>query len=239
MIYDPNLSDYVKLHLKGNPLIFPLYMLFTQMNKKHITLKTRLCLPWYDIVLDGYQRSGNSFAYNLVTYFYPSLKVVHHTHSVATLKTSFLFKIPIVILLRNPVDAICSSLVRSRKNPRFLINNYIWFYSYVQKKIDKIKLVSFETVTGAPHLLLKVIAQSVGMRERIIDKNEISAVEQVIFRKLVAIEKSKGKSDYQKTVAIPSQIKEEEKKKIKSKVIRNKHISDAIDIYNKLRRYAI
>ena len=239
MISIPQLVDESKLFLKGNPLIYPLYLLTTQWSKKHVTISSRLCMPWHDLVLEGYQRSANSFAFNLVNRFYPEIRVVHHSHSIATLRIACAFKLPIIVLIRDPIEAVGSSVVRSGKSPRYLVSSYIWFYTYVSRIKGKLTLVSFETVTGNPSVLLRVVSELTGAKEKEIEKHELQLAIEEAFQSLPDLEESKGRSDYYRAVAVPNAKKEAEKKKVKDLVRSDKRISEALDLYNDLLMFAV
>jgi hypothetical protein len=81
-----------------------------------------------DICIEGFMSSANTyFAYCFEKS--NTVNLAHHTHLFAQVKRATYYKIPTVILVRNPIDAIAS--IKCRKpllSTNYLIKYYITFY---------------------------------------------------------------------------------------------------------------
>ncbi len=91
----------------------------------------RLCGPETDFVIDGFPRSGNSFAhYALVHSARRDLRFGLHIHTPAPVIIAAKLGIPALVVLREPADAVAGALV---KNPRFrapdLLRAYRLYYA--------------------------------------------------------------------------------------------------------------
>ena len=105
------------------------------------------------LYFDGYPRSGNTFTIGLIERIYPSLKGKgsHHLHSVAGLKIALKHNLKVLIIIRVPQDAIVSYLYTKRETKSEksnlidnLIIQYIDYYNFVFKSINKIKIINFD-----------------------------------------------------------------------------------------------
>ena len=65
-----------------------------------------------DLVIEGYQSSGNTFARKAVEYANPGIRLGSHVHRWAHVAQAQLLRKPVLVLLRQPEDAIASHLVR-------------------------------------------------------------------------------------------------------------------------------
>lgn len=98
-----------------------------------------------DICIDGYPRSANSFSVRMFRQANPDLNISHHTHSVANLKKALECKIPTIALIRNPEQAIVSSVIAHKNgNIDEEILRYISIYSWVESNLDKLVIADFE-----------------------------------------------------------------------------------------------
>jgi len=108
--------------------------------------------PWVsrttDIVIEGYPRSGNTFA---VVAFRQAqgrkIEIAHHLHAAAQIKRAARLNVPAIVLIREPSEAILSLMVRDpNASIRWALHSYIRFYSAVVPYLDKTVVAPFETV---------------------------------------------------------------------------------------------
>jgi hypothetical protein len=67
-----------------------------------------------DIVIEGYQSCGNTFARKAMEHANPQARIASHSHSWANVARGLRLAKPVVVLLRPPVEAIASHTVRMR-----------------------------------------------------------------------------------------------------------------------------
>lgn len=123
----------------------------------------RIVSPQHEIVIEGFPRSANSY---FVKKFISQnggydIRVATHTHSPAQVKLAVNWKIPTVVLYRNPKDAILSWIAlgiitkrQSQSNQEevlkridLMLKRCIYFYTEILKLSGEIKLVDFAKVT--------------------------------------------------------------------------------------------
>ncbi|QHI68063.1 hypothetical protein [Tichowtungia aerotolerans] len=102
-----------------------------------------------DLLIEGYPRSGNTFACTAFHVAQPSpVTVASHLHCPGHLKRALRLDIPCMILIRRPLDAISSMVIFYQcKFPiRQAIREYIDFYEAVFMFRQRLFVVSFEEV---------------------------------------------------------------------------------------------
>ena len=100
------------------------------------------------LVIEGFPRSANTFAVLAFQYLQSKeIKIAHHLHVPSQIFRAVKWHIPTIVLIRNPIDAVASLLIR---NPRLSITqslkNYIYFYekifeyrySYIVANFDEV-----------------------------------------------------------------------------------------------------
>lgn len=102
-----------------------------------------------DIVIEGYPRSGNSFAVQAFQWMNSGARVAHHLHAPVQVSRGVSYGVPIVVLLRNPEDAVASALVQAPfKSLRESLKEWIAFYTVVLRERPRLVLAPFEEVTS-------------------------------------------------------------------------------------------
>lgn len=110
---------------------------------KAVTRDTRL-------VLEGYPRSGNTFARIAFETSQPSpVRLAHHLHAPAQVLAAARYGIPCLVLIREPDEAVLSQVVRE---PRLSLGQTLRSYARFHEAILPVRasfvLARFETVTG-------------------------------------------------------------------------------------------
>lgn len=153
--------------IKSNPF---LYELWFKLYRKNYGNKINYFDQNTKLLLDGYPRSGNTFAADLIKNVFEKDTFASHFHAIAPIKIALSNDIPVVILLRAPEEAITSNYLvkfafRHKEVPdkidKKLLNelmwNYIHYYEFVQKKRDKIKIIKFQTLINQPEKFIDIV----------------------------------------------------------------------------------
>lgn len=196
---------YPKLH-------YPLQRLFGHYYRLAVHHDT-------EIVIEGFPRSGNTFS---VVAFEQAqnrkIKIAHHLHIPSQVLSGVRMGIPVVVLIRDPVDAICSLIVRE---PYLSINaaldDYIRFHKAIAPYKDKFLVAKFEDVTSnygkVVHDLNIMFSKQYG--EFVHTQENVDKV----FNILDDLEPVKNKqSTNEFKVSRPSQERKVESRKIKSEL---------------------
>ncbi len=123
-------------------MFFTLYKLSSYNRKLMVTRRTR-------ITIEGYPRSANTYA----VYAFKHVneiqwnEVGHHLHVQAQIIRSVKYHIPIILLIRHPLEAVRSLVVRHDFIPvADALEDYIRFYSDLYKLRDWFVVASFDDV---------------------------------------------------------------------------------------------
>ena len=105
-------------------------------------------LPGRD--LDGFQRSANTFSVTAFQFAQPEpVNVAHHLHAAAQIAAAVRWRIPTMVLIREPDGAILSDMIRFPcVTPEQAIRNWSRFYEAVRDVRDRVVVADFEEVTG-------------------------------------------------------------------------------------------
>ena len=101
-------------------------------------------------VIDGFQRSANTFAVTAFQMAQPEpVNVAHHLHAAAQIIAAVRAGVPAVVLVRSPEETILSHMVRlPYATARQAIKNYIRFYESVYPYRDRFVVGEFTEVTS-------------------------------------------------------------------------------------------
>jgi hypothetical protein len=111
--------------------------------------RSRLVSRTTQLVIEGYPRSANTFA---VVAFQQaqrdSVRVAHHLHAPAQIVRAARWRIPTIVLVREPADAVLSQVVRHPQIPvHHALRAYISFYETIARYRSAYVVGSFQEVT--------------------------------------------------------------------------------------------
>ncbi len=102
-----------------------------------------------EIVIEGFPRSGNTFAYTAFVMAQPSLvRAAGRVHAPAQLIAAARWGIPGIVLIRHPEEAIPSFLIRHpRTGVRRAMRGWLRFYEPLLPYLGKLVVGTFDQVT--------------------------------------------------------------------------------------------
>ncbi|MCW1933776.1 hypothetical protein [Pararhodobacter zhoushanensis] len=80
--------------------------------------------PGFDLLIDGFPRSANTYSYYVIQLSYPNAKIAHHIHSWQQFLFARLWGVPSILLLRDPDATVASLLTKKGGSPT------LWFIDY-------------------------------------------------------------------------------------------------------------
>ena len=212
------LRRLIQMHVGKSPVIFSLaYRLLGKQKKLAVR-------PDTEIVIEGFPRSGNSFA---VLAFEVSqatpVKIAHHLHAPAQVIRAAKFKIPCVVLIRNPIDAVSSLVVReSCISIDAALREYICFYGHIDPFRQHFVLAVFENVISDYGTVVAMVNQQFGTDFEIFQHSAENV--QKIFGMLDGLEYIKKQEKVDETkVARPSDRRKAEIKKVQQEIGLNRY----------------
>ena len=156
-LFDKLLSR-LKITVKGRRGLWRIHTTYRKLNE-------RISVPETDLCVEGFPRSGNTFFVCLLETANPSGKYAHHTHNILNIQRAIKYNIPILVPIRNPLDAIVSSIMRrsviTRESASATVfhacKEYEIFFSFLLANIEKLTIIPFEYITKSPDELLSYI----------------------------------------------------------------------------------
>lgn len=113
-----------------------------------------------ELVVEGYPASANSFAREVLREANPGLAVASHAHVSSQVRLAVHFGVPVIVLVRDPVDAIAS--IVSRRPDRHVdaeLRRYEQFHRRVHAVLDRVAVVTFDQVTHDPGALADAVPE--------------------------------------------------------------------------------
>lgn len=152
MIHSPentvrNMKRTIRNWIRDNPAAYSVFIRFY--------LKKRLNLPDAntDCHITGYPRSANTYSHYLAKGLFPNLKFVTHVHTVASLKRAKQLGVPVMLIIRNPKDAVVSMCLKYKCSADdqeaidgYLLD-YIHYHKWILRELPVAEFSSFEEVT--------------------------------------------------------------------------------------------
>lgn len=124
--------------------------------------------PDTEIVIDGFPRSANSFA---VLAFEKTqnrkIKIAHHNHSENEIIKGINMGIPVCVLIREPVDAIKSYILRHPEDSKRAVQKYITMYRAIEPYFDRIVIALFDDVVADFGAIIKMLNKKYGTAYKI------------------------------------------------------------------------
>ncbi len=110
----------------------------------------RVVGPDTQLVIDGFQRSGNTFAVSAFQFAQPRpVRVAHHLHAASQIVAAARRGTPTLLLVRDPEGAVLSHLVRKPGVTAMdALRNYVGFHRRVLPYRDRVVVADFREVTS-------------------------------------------------------------------------------------------
>jgi hypothetical protein len=139
-----NLKRRIRLALEPYPLLFlPLARFGKEGDRARVDKDT-------DFVIEGFPRSGNSFAVAAFRMAQPRpVRLAHHLHAPAQIIAAARRRLPILVLIREPVAAVSSLVIRHPEIPlKMALQEYIRFYKTAAPYRRQFVIGLFDEVTS-------------------------------------------------------------------------------------------
>jgi hypothetical protein len=203
--------------------------------------------PWVsrttEIVIEGYPRSGNTFA--VVAFRLAQgreIKMAHHLHAAVQIKRAARLDVPAIVLIRQPSEAILSLMVRDpHASMRWALRSYIRFYSAVIPYLEKTVVAPFATVTEDLASIIRMVNTRYGtaFKEFVPTEDALNSVRQTVEWMAQRDSMMTG-WDYRLGIALPSQQRGRAKDARRTEYLheRNKPLRIAAEsLYERVMQY--
>lgn len=195
----------------SNPILFQIFWKLKFWKQKELFFSKST-----EIVIEGFPRSANTFAVVAFEQMQnEAVNIAHHLHAPAQLILASKNKVPAILLIREPKDALISLMIMrlnsSNLSPLNFINSYINFYSVLIPYLDDFVITDFK----------EIISDLSGVIIRVNKKFEKNFQTKILSDSQVFTEISKISKRYELDelkASSPSLKKNEEKEKWKNKI---------------------
>jgi glycosyltransferase involved in cell wall biosynthesis len=101
-----------------------------------------------DLVVEGFPRSGNTFAHFAATVAEPDARIVSRVHTPSQVKQAVRLMVPTLLVIRSPIPTIASLSVATTHVPfRSVLHEYIHHYEQLLPLVDDVVVATFDEVT--------------------------------------------------------------------------------------------
>jgi hypothetical protein len=209
------------------------------------------------ICIEGYRRSANSFSVRMFRIANDGIHVAHHTHSTANLARALRCVIPTIVLIRDPVNAITSSVIaQARGDIDDEVYRYLKFYHWVEPRVDSVVIAEFETVIADFNQVIRRVNEKYNtafkcienlelaeksarqaMRDRLASQGEHSGGPRWLRRSILpdAMLPAKARKDARlRWLPIPDTERETAKAKLRPLISKHRQMGEAQALYAQL-----
>ncbi|MEJ2491159.1 MAG: hypothetical protein P8Y84_06020 [Desulfuromonadales bacterium] len=110
------------------------------------------------LCIDGFPRSANTFLTLFFSHWNPNAAVAHHVHLPLQVRMAVKYRVPTIVLIRPPLDAITSLLIREKFLHLWVaLIAYRLFYRQVARYRESFVLADFATSITAPEKIIEEV----------------------------------------------------------------------------------
>lgn len=182
------------------------------------------------LCVEGFQRSGNGYCEAILKYKNETLEITHHAHAFANIKRSIKWSVPILVLIRNPIDCIASLITfDERLSDDVAIKNYINYYKGVEKLKEQLLLVDFLELTKNPDLIIGKVNDKYSLNLNKLNFTEEEKQEYMNYKK----------ANYDQAILaspFPDDAKKPKTDKHRTRLSKNPKMKEALKLYKRLSK---
>lgn len=212
----------LKLLLRDNQYLYSLYSNFRSKylkeSRTNVVVNTNFCI-------ESVPSSANTFFQYFMRYMLPEAIFAHHTHSLGTIKAAISKKVPIIILIRNPLDAVSSRTARFDDSIEEGLLEYVKFYKFIENNNDKFFVLTFEEIVNLEFDRL------FGFLDKKCVKYDVKFIPEAIQYAKRGVEYL---GDSEKRNPLPNKSRNSEKERIKKNILMNNQYLEAEEIYTRI-----
>lgn len=113
----------------------------------------------YDLLIEGYPRSANTWTSMYWEVTQPHLRILHHCHVPPPVIQAVRLKKPVILLIREPFEAALSyAYLRGNENIVRKLQYYIDYHRTLWPVASSLNIVPFEKTVDSPDAIVKQLA---------------------------------------------------------------------------------
>jgi hypothetical protein len=232
----PKFKHAIRVTLGSYPhLFFPLARLGKKGDRAPVDQDT-------DFVIEGFPRSGNSFAVAAFRMVQTRpVRLAHHFHAPAQIIAGVRRRLPVLVLMREPVAAVLSLVIRHPEiSIKMALHEYIRFYKTVAPYRNQFVTGLFDEVTSDFGAVIRRINQRFAADFGFFEHNATNV--QKSFEIIEAKNRQRNNGALAElSIARPSQVREKVKAERHLALAAEKHqrlVAEAQALYHDFARHA-
>lgn len=175
--------------------------------------KKNILSPGFDLLIDGFPRSANTFAaFAFHAAQRSPVRISSHHHNPAAVIASVQMKKPTLVLLRDPVDAVASWTIFSGYPIGYNLACYINYYKELLPYSDRFVVGAFEQVTMKFSEVISELNAKFGTRFDLPDHDSIDHA--AIFQKIDIVNAETNGGIDEARVSRPSALRQDQKQRV-------------------------
>jgi len=183
-----------------------------------------------DLVLEGYPRSGNTFAwYAFIMAQTCPYDIAHHSHNPGRIIEAVRHQIPTLVLIRNPRDCVISYCIyEPRLTLDLALNHWIRFYNAIKPYKDGYIIATFDEVVTDFSAVISRVNDQFETKFELFDHTEENVKEvfsKIKFRTQLVNKRVTTSTEPENQISIPSEYREQKKESLKKSINKNKQLT--------------
>lgn len=127
------------------------------------SFRRRLVQPATDLCIEGFPRSANTFMLHAFQTWNPDERIAHHLHVPGHVLRASRLGVPVLLLVRPPMDALASVLVvDDALRADIAVASYVDFHQRAWSVRNDVVIASFETATQRPDVAIQRVNRRFG-----------------------------------------------------------------------------
>lgn len=185
-----------------------------------------------DVCIDGFPRSGNTFAFHAFKQWNPEAEVAHHVHATQQILRALRFGVPCVLLVRDPLDTISSLIIfnEGELSHSLATRSYVDFHRRVATVRDRVAVCDFAEVTAEPSTMVQRLNAAAGTSFH--SEPMGPEARQELLATIERYHRHRNRRTV--TFSVPSPGKEELKPEVRQRVAGDPHFAEAQAVYREL-----
>jgi len=209
-----NIFLYIKFNMARYPaVIMAVSGIFSKKKDFMVSKNT-------DIVIEGFPRSGNSFAFVAFKEVQNrEMKIAHHFHLPFQILYACKNNIPCIVVIRKPIDAVASFLIfNPYLSVHMALRYYITFYETISPYRDKFVTGTFDKVTTNYGKVIERLNKKYMLKYNVFN-NTPESVKKCFYEIEKTENRIRGKNKFmERTIPRPSVIRDKLKPEVKKKI---------------------
>jgi hypothetical protein len=220
----------MRRYIRNSAVLYPIYIKWVVRNKSAI-------FPDADtqLHLTGFQRSANTYCYNIIRSALPSLRLSTHIHTIGSLKLAKRHGVPTILLLRDPFATCGSYMLKCGISVSDIIlhdvlSDYYEYHDYAWNHKDHLNIISFSNAISGPEYILRYVVKFLNLPITDEGIQQGASVGQKLVEKKEALKDPEGSS-------LPTKERTRKKEVLRERFEQIPLYREAQQIYEKLHAH--